>query len=63
MVFDSGWLTVLTGGRLDVNGGSRAQISFLFDEMYFHHRDSPLKLPAEAPKLNQDQTAEFRKNP
>jgi hypothetical protein len=32
---------VLTGGRLDVNGGSRAQISFLFDEMHFHHRGSP----------------------
>jgi hypothetical protein len=54
---------VLTGRRLDVNGGSRAQISFLFDEMYFLHQASPLNLPAAAAKLNQDQTAEFRKNP
>jgi hypothetical protein len=52
-----------SGGRLDLNGGSEAQISFLFDEMYFPRRDSPLNLPAATPKLNQDQPAEFRKNP
>jgi hypothetical protein len=54
---------VLTGRRLGVNGDSRAQISFLFDEMYFPHRDPPLNVPVAAAKLNQGQAAEFRKNP